>query len=1277
MYLMKRITTLLLVIFLMIVGSKGIAQNFNTAIFGNTGLPVAFEQAPDYPWVVSDGCVSSSNIVGLKTSWFSTTVDIVEANGSVAFDYKVDSGGYGEKFYFSIDDQDIINVERMDWTTVSYELPKGKHTLKWTYILSGGYQDGFYAYIKNMIIQGINIEKPFLSISRSVIDYKNKVSDSKTTESLEITNLGNRDLVIEEVSGLSTPFEVVSYPTAAIAKGAKAFLEVQYSPTKEGFWKQDIAIVSNAGTSVVSVKALCSESYTVEASGAGQLSSLVQDANCDSITIMGYLNESDFRFMKNNMPNLKYLNLSAASIMGNRIPNYALQSKKTLCEVVLPYTLKVVGYQAFDQCSALQRIVFPEGLEQIEQGGFSKCNISGELVLPDSLVVLGPAAFDESPLTKIVFPNRLKEIGDVAFRSCTNLQDVTLPKKLERIGSSAFSDCFRLHKVTLKGIVPPTLSGDSFNYTKVFFVPRGAGAAYSSAAYWNSLVIIDGDTPVKVEVTLAAAGTLGEEILKQLDYVNKVNELVITGPLNGDDYYQIQNRMPNLISIDMTNVAMEALPDHFFSQRSALLEIKLPKTLKSIGTSAFQYCYGLTSMVLPEGLTTINPTAFYYCKDLKTINLPASLTALGRECFYECTSLQSITIPKKVTVVEDYTFHGCTSLSEVKLPAGLSEIKGNAFANCHALTSIELPDALSFLRSQAFRECTGLTEITLPASLQYCDYPFYNCSNIKRINCYASVPPTLEGNRDILYNVDKSTCELLVPFWSVNNYKLTPGWDAFPVINPSEYETDVINIRGNLTLAEGIRPTLQPCVSVFDNGHFAVKGTDAFSMKRYTQSYVLAMYANSSNYDRSQYTSLISESAAMRADSVIYTMSAWGGVWMYLSFPFDVKMSDIEVSDGGLYAIRKYDGATRAQGGTNNWKDMTDDSMLHAGEGYIIQFNKNVNRFALKAINNDNKNRLFSGNALSQELGEYISEFAHNRSWNFVGNPYPCYFDIRYMNYTAPVTVWNGRGYTAISPEDDNYILKPMQAFFVQKPVDMSAITFLPEGRQMDTSIRARMAVRTAAVESNRTIYNLVLAGSEYTDNTRIVVNPAMSMGYDMARDAAKFMSDDKEVPQLFSLDASSMRYAINERPVGTGIIPLGVYIGKAGSYTFSLGENMEQYGEVLLIDKQTKREVRLDQESYTFVADAGTYDSRFEMRLDVTPTGVEAGEMISATTVKGGNQQIEITTEKGNLITVYGTTGQEQTKQIASESSVTIPSVPGFYVVVVNGESFKTVVTK
>ena len=48
---------------------------------------------------------------------------------------------------------------------------------------------------------------------------------------------------------------------------------------------------------------------TVEVPTAGQLNSLIQDANCDSITISGNLNGNDFRFIQNNMPNLIYLNI--------------------------------------------------------------------------------------------------------------------------------------------------------------------------------------------------------------------------------------------------------------------------------------------------------------------------------------------------------------------------------------------------------------------------------------------------------------------------------------------------------------------------------------------------------------------------------------------------------------------------------------------------------------------------------------------------------------------------------------------------------------------------------------------------------------------------------------------------------------------------------------------------------------------------------------------------------------------------------------------------------
>lgn len=1267
---MKRITTLLFAFFLMIMGLQSMAEDFKVVIFTDLTPSFSIVQSPEYPWIVNEGYLSSSNKSGLKSSWFSITLDVAEEE-LIGFDYKVESWGSGEKFIFSIDEQNMIAAQNhIDWKTASYSLAKGKHTLKWTYTLNGGYRDAF-AYLRNFKIGNIDMDT-FLELQKSKINFKKGVTNQVKEESLQVINQGSKDLVIKNITGLSAPFSLSSQPTTAIRKGETAYIKVAFSPKAEGFWNQNFSIVTNFGTKQVQVQALCSNSYTVEVPVAGQLHSLVEKPDCDSITIHGYLNEPDFQFIKNSMPNLKYLNLSAATITDNRIPNYALRYKKTLHEVVLPYNLEAVGYQSFDQCSALEKVTFPKVLKRIEQEGFSECRILGELLLPDSLVSLGNGAFDVNPLTKVIFADSLKTIGEWAFRNCNMLQEVTFPKHLERIGQYAFFDCFRLLKAQLKGVTPPAIEGESFNYTKVFFVPKGAGKAYSNTAHWNSKVIINGDAPIKAEVTLNTAGTLGEEILKQLAYVTEVNELVISGPLNNDDFYQIQNRMPNLISIDMTNVAMEALPDNFFSQRGALLDIKLPKTLKSIGRSAFANCYGLMSMLLPEGLITINNEAFAYCKALKEMNFPSSLTAIGGSAFRDCY-LQSIVIPDKIAIIEDGTFRNCTSLTHVKLSTNLKEIRNSAFENCSSLASIDFPKTLTSLAYIAFYRCNSLTEITLPASLQYCNRPFYECSNIKKVTSLASVPPTLEGNQDILYNVDKSACELVVPFWAVNEYKLTPGWDVFPTINPSDDEADEINIHGTLTLAEGIRPTQQPSVSLFGNGRLAIRGADAFSMKRFTQSHRLEI---SSREDRSTYTSLISESAAMRADSVIYDLSAIGGYWMYLSFPFDAKVSDITTNKNALFVIRKYDGATRAKGATDNWKNMTKDSTLHAGEGYIIQLNKNVDSFKLKAINNDNKNLLFSGKALSKKLNEYTSEFAHNRSWNFVGNPYPCYFDIQYMNYSAPITVWNGNGYTALSLEDDNYILKPMQAFFVQKPIDTNTITFMPEGRQMDTSIRPRMETRTVTA-TDRVIYNLTFGNDEYVDKTRIVINPAMSMTYDMTRDAAKFMSDNQLVPQCFSLDASAMCYAINERPIGDGIVPIGIYMGQSGSYSFALDNKSESHGDIFLVDKLTKQEILLNTEDYTFTAEPGTYTDRFEVRLGKLYSGVEEDKMVQAAQVISGSKQIEVLTEIGTEITVYDTAGQIQKRLIASQASTIVPIEPGFYVVIVNGKSFKTVVTK
>ena len=782
------------------------------------------------------------------------------------------------------------------------------------------------------------------------------------------------------------------------------------------------------------------------------------------------------------------------------------------------------------------------------------------------------------------------------------------------------------------------------------------------------------------------------------------DSITISGNLDGNDFWFIREQMPNLIYLNIGKVTVpdNKLPESGLYSKKALQKIILPDNLGTIGNHAFAYCSNLKDITFPKSLVTIEYNAFSECISLKEIELPTTLTDIKNGAFQNCWSLASIQIPDNVTTISQSSFYHCTSLIQVKFPTKLKSISNSAFQECSALTKINLPEGvltissnafyqcsaleeisfpstLTTLGSTAFYHCSNLTEITLPASLTYCYHPFYECHNIKKVTCLASVPPTLENDYDILYGVDKSSTELLVPFWSVNSYKLASGWDAFPTINPLDYETDLINVPGELVIAADIRFKNNPTVSVFDNGRLTVRGTDALSMKKYTQSHTLSGYDdNNWSYRNPVYTNLLSESGAMRADSVIYKLNLKREYWQFITLPFDVNRADMQVNNDALFVIRYYDGKARADGETGNWKDVPANGTLQAGTGYIIQANKQT-QLTLKAINNDNKNRLFSGNSLKRTLDEYASEFAHNASWNFIGNPYPCFYDIYYMDYTSPITIWDTRNrtYTAVSTEDDNYILSPMQAFFIQKPVEMKEISFSAEGRQLDTAVRQHTTTRSA-ISSDRTVFNFALNDGIYTDRTRIVINPEASMDYEMSRDAAKFMSDDKDVPQLFTLDATGKYYAINERPLGNGIVSVGIYTGKSGTYTLSLVDATVTADEVILTDKQTGSETRLDLDSYTFTAEAGFCTDRFELHLTTrTITGVEEVQNTNVAQVTAGTGQILISAQPGDVMRICNVTGQVIERRILTESSISLPVAPGFYIVTIGKETFKIMVTK
>ena len=310
--------------------------------------------------------------------------------------------------------------------------------------------------------------------------------------------------------------------------------------------------------------------------------------------------------------------------------------------------------------------------------------------------------------------------------------------------------------------------------------------------------------------------------------------------------------------------------------------------------------------------------------------------------------------------------------------------------------------------------------------------------------------------------------------------------------------------------------------------------------------------------------------------------------------------------------------------------------------------------------------------SIKVSLDTYASNRIEDQSWNLVGNPFPSFFNIHYIEYNAPIVVWNGDGYIALSVKDDDYALRPLEAFFTQKPDEKSDLLFQPAGRQINSYIADQGNLRSSSFSSRR-IINLVLKGDTYTDKSRVVINPEARIEYELTCDAVKWMSPKAEIPQLYSLDGSDRRYAINERPEGSGRIALGVYIGKVGTYELALPEGINGQS-IILKDKYLNKEVDLSLKNYSFQAEEGTFNDRFELLLSSgVVTGTEAPEdQQGMAYAQDGNLVVEALA--GTPVTVYSYTGVPLINHTMNQSRWITSLSTGFYLVRIGDHTYKVI---
>lgn len=228
----------------------------------------------------------------------------------------------------------------------------------------------------------------------------------------------------------------------------------------------------------------------------------------------------------------------------------------------------------------------------------SKVPITG-IIIPDCITEIGEGVFWECrQLKNVVLPSYLVAVDDYAFYMCISIEQLSLPNTLKTIGLAAFS-WTRLHTITIPASVDSILP-EAFSMC-------------SSLETVNMLCSIPTTTEEE-----------REEWWGMFDYCPLLRNFA--GPNASSD-----GKM--LVTND--NIAIAFAP-------YGITDYSIPSGVRRIATYCFREINTLESVTIPDSVKSIGDKAFINSAFIETITFGSGLETIGSEAFSYVTSLDYI-----------------------------------------------------------------------------------------------------------------------------------------------------------------------------------------------------------------------------------------------------------------------------------------------------------------------------------------------------------------------------------------------------------------------------------------------------------------------------------------------------------------------------------------------------------------------------------------------------------------------------------------------------------
>ncbi len=456
---------------------------------------------------------------------------------------------------------------------------------------------------------------------------------------------------------------------------------------------------------------------------AGELASRVssEKLNATRWIISGEINGTDIAFIREVIDNGKMtdLNLGNAIIVSggepyyktsyseyftenNVIGRYMFNEAKSLISLVLPSTIQKIESDAIQDCDNLATVSIPELCKVVESTAISFCKNLSSIHIGKSLEKFESMNGNSCPALKAItvdasntnfassngvlysndmsilykypsgksessfdIPSSVKIIEDYAFSNAST-ENITMPDGLEAIRTGAFDDCKGLLSIE----IPQTV-----NEIGMF--------AFQNCAKITNVIIPD---QVKELKSFAFGYCVN---LRDVNIGASVEEI------DGSAFSGCTSLQSFIVNKDNNTYIAEG--GILYSKDMARL-IRCPLALYA------------DEMILSDEILVIESNAFQNCKNIKKFKLPKSLKEIGSSAFERCT-MEAIAVPNSVEKIGMFAFQNCTNLNNFSIPDAVEEIPTWMLAYCDSLEYLYIHKNVKSIDSYAFTHAKKLNTI--------------------------------------------------------------------------------------------------------------------------------------------------------------------------------------------------------------------------------------------------------------------------------------------------------------------------------------------------------------------------------------------------------------------------------------------------------------------------------------------------------------------------------------------------------------------------------------